>query len=372
MIQFLDLKEINQRHKVQMMKAFEEVLDSGWYILGDSVRKFEHEFALYCGTNHCIGVANGLDALILIIEGYKELGFFKTGDEILVPSNTYIASILAITKAGLKPVLVEPAIESYLLDVSLAEQHISSRTKAIMPVHLYGQVCSMDEINRLAEKYHLKVIEDSAQSQGAVYKGKKCGSLGDASAFSFYPGKNLGALGDAGAITTDDEELATVIRAYRNYGSHKKYENIYLGINSRLDELQAAFLSVKLKTLDEENQRRRQIAQFYIDNLANPALFLPFAKGTGVENLLSHIFHVFAVRTLDREGFKKYLDASGVQTVIHYPIPPHKQKAYKGWNNLSFPISEKIHQEVISMPMSRVLAPGDYKKLVEIVNGFKP
>ena len=269
MIKFLDLKKINAQFSTEFIDAINTVLENGWFILGKEVKEFENNFASFCGIKHCNGVANGLDALILILEWYKELSIMKTGDEVIVPSNTYIASILAISKAGLTPVLVEPDINSYLIDPTRIEEKITNKTKAILPVHLYGQLCDMDSINSIANKYNLKVIEDSAQSQGAIYKGKRSGNLGDASGFSFYPGKNLGALGDAGAITTNDDRLAEVLKAYHNYGSIVKYENLYKGINSRLDELQAAFLSIKLKVLDTDNQYRRNIAQYYIDNIKN-------------------------------------------------------------------------------------------------------
>ncbi len=372
MISFLNIKEINRRDKDALMAAFENVLDSGWFILGNNVKIFEKEFAEYCGTRYCIGVANGLDALILILEAYKELGFMKEGDEVLVPSNTYIASILAVSKAGLVPVLVEPGIDTYLLDPSLLEAKITSRTKAIMPVHLYGALCDMDAINAIAAKHKLKVIEDSAQSHGAVYNNKKSGNLADASGFSFYPGKNLGALGDAGGITTNDAALAEILMALRNYGSHVKYENRYRGINSRLDELQAALLSVKLRSLDEDNKIRRKIAQYYIDNITNNNIVLPFKQGISVTAMCSHVFHVFAVRVADRKKFQQYLSDNGVQTVIHYPIPPHKQLAYSEWEQLSYPLSEKIHNEIISLPISPVMSEAEYSTVVEIINNYRP
>jgi dTDP-4-amino-4,6-dideoxygalactose transaminase len=370
MINFLDLKNINLEYKNELLNAFEDVLDSGWFILGKSVKRFEEEFAAFCGVKHCVGVANGLDALILILEGYKALGFIKENDEVIVPSNTYIASILAVSKAGLKPVLVEPNINTYLIDENLIENKITSRTKAILPVHLYGRLCNMEAINAIAIKHNLKVIEDCAQSHGANYDGIKCGSLGDASGFSFYPGKNLGALGDGGAVTTNEDELAEIIRAYRNYGSHKKYENLYLGINSRLDEIQAAFLSVKLEKLNSDNQRRREIAQYYIDNITNNLVTLPYNKQTNIIGLQSHVWHVFAVRLETRENFQKYLSDNGIQTVIHYPVPPHKQLAYSAWNQDSYPISEKIHKEIISLPISPIMKPEEVAFVCEVVNSY--
>lgn len=370
MVLFLDLKKINLRQEAEFERAFKELLNSGWYILGQQVKNFEEKFAAYCGTKYCIGVANGLDALILILEAYKKIGFMEEGDEVLVPSNTYIASILAISKAGLIPVLVEPSIQDYLIDPNLIEAKITSKTKAILPVHLYGQVCNMDAINEIAKKHQLKVIEDSAQSQGAIYKDKRCGNLGDASGFSFYPGKNLGALGDAGAITTNDEVLAKTIMALRNYGSHIKYQNLYQGINSRLDELQAPILSLKLEILDDDNAYRRRVAQQYLAQIENEQLVLPSDKNN-VENDLTHVWHVFTLRTKNRAAFEKHLADAGIQTVIHYPVPPHKQPAYKEWNDLSFPISEKIHQEIISIPISPVITPEQIAKVINAVNSFK-
>ena len=327
-------------------------------------------FAQFCGTTHCIAVANGLDALILILEGYKEMGLMKDGDEVLVPSNTYIASILAISKAGLKPVLVEPGINTYLIDPARLEEKITPRTRAVLPVHLYGQLCDMGSINKIAKKHDLKVIEDSAQSHGALLNGKRSGNLGDASGFSFYPGKNLGALGDGGAITTNDDELAKVLQALRNYGSHIKYQNLYRGINSRLDEMQAALLSVKLRSLDADNGYRRKIAQYYTDHIKNEKMILPVPAGSDVLNNTDHVWHVFTVRTNDRDNFQKYLAGHDIQTVIHYPIPPHKQPAYKEWANDSYPVSEQIHREIISLPISPVLQEADYKKVVNIINAY--
>jgi dTDP-4-amino-4,6-dideoxygalactose transaminase len=370
MINFLDLKTINLQYKEGLLEAFENVLDSGWFILGDQVKKFEKEFADFCGVKNCLGVANGLDALILILEGYKQLGFMKDGDEVILPSNTYIASILAVSKAGLKPVLVEPDINTYLIDENLIEEKITSKTKAILPVHLYGRLCNMNAINIIAKKHGLKVIEDSAQSHGASLDRIKCGNLGDAAGFSFYPGKNLGALGDGGAVTTNDNKLAEIIRAYRNYGSHKKYENLYLGINSRLDEIQAAFLSLKLKRLNSDNVERRKIAQYYVDNINNDLITLPCSKKTNIMDFESHVWHVFAVRVQNRRKFDKYLSDNGIQTVIHYPVPPHKQPAYSAWNKDSYPISEKIHEQVISLPISPVMNDNEYKQVVEVINRF--
>lgn len=371
MIHFLDLKKINLQYKDELSKVFENTLDSGWFILGEKEKNFEKEFADYCGVKHCIGVANGLDALILILEAYKQLGLMKEGDEVIVPSNTYIASILAISKARLTPVLVEPDINTYLLDENLIEQKITSKTKAILPVHLYGRLGNMDEINRIAKRFQLKVIEDCAQSHGASINEVKCGNLGDAAGFSFYPGKNLGALGDAGAVTTNDDDLASAIIALRNYGSHKKYENIYQGMNSRLDEVQAAFLSVKLRNLNRDNQLRKKIAHYYVNNINNDLITLPFSKQTNITDLQSHVWHVFAVRVEHRKGFQNYLSDNGIQTVIHYPIPPHKQQAYSEWNNDSYPVSEKIHAQIISLPISPVMNDEDVETVCKVVNSYK-
>lgn len=366
MIKFLDLQNINLQYQAELTEAFERVLKSGWFIMGKEVTAFENEFARYCGTKYCIGVANGLDALILILEGYKEMGIMKEGDEVIVPSNTYIASILAISKAGLKPVLCEPDINTYLLDPGLVESHITDRTRAILPVHLYGQLCDMGPINSIAKKHGLKVIEDSAQSHAAVYTdGRKSGNLGDASGFSFYPGKNLGALGDAGAITTNDDELATVLKALRNYGSHKKYHNLYKGINSRLDEIQAALLAVKLKYLDAETIRRREAANYYLRNISNPKITLP-----SVTTEEGHVFHVFVIRVQDREHFQQYLSTNGIETNIHYPIPPHQQPAYKDISTREFPVSELIHREIISLPMSPIMPEKDLAYIVEVINNY--
>lgn len=372
MIPFLDLKQINLRNREELLQAMEEVLDSGWFILGEQVEKFENDFATFCGSTYCIGVANGLDALILILKGYKQLGFLIDGDEVIIPANTYIASILAISKANLIPILVEPDINTYLINPELIEEKITSKTKAILPVHLYGRVCNMDAINTIAKKYNLKVIEDSAQSHGAVYtSGNRCGNLANASGFSFYPGKNLGALGDGGAITTNDEDLATVVKALRNYGSHTKYENIFKGVNSRLDEVQAAFLSIKLKYLNNDNKTRRALASYYHQHIINKKIILPTKNmGQSIENDESHVWHVFAVRTLHRNKFKKYLFDNGVQTVIHYPRPPHKQEAYSEWAHLTFPVSELIHEQIISLPISPIMTTDEINKVADIVNQY--
>jgi dTDP-4-amino-4,6-dideoxygalactose transaminase len=363
MIPFLDLKDINSRYRTELIEACKRVIDSGWYIQGDECRAFEAEFAEYCGTKHAIGVANGLDALILIMRAYKEMGILSDGDEVIVPANTYIASILAISQNSLVPVLVEPDINTYLIDTTKIEEKITSKTKAILPVHLYGQTCKMDIINELAKKNNLKMIEDSAQSHGAYCGEKRSGNLGDASGFSFYPGKNLGALGDGGAVTTNDDELAQTIRTLGNYGSHKKYENLYKGINSRLDEMQAAMLRVKLKYLDEELDKRREIANYYLQNIKNNTIVLPRVR---VKD--DHVWHLFVIRTTKRDELQQYLMENGIQIHIHYPIPPHKQNAYKERNNECYPISERIHREVLSLPISGVQSLKSTKKIVECLN----
>jgi dTDP-4-amino-4,6-dideoxygalactose transaminase len=365
MVPFLDLYKINQEYRQEILDAITRVVDSGWYILGREVEAFEQEYASYCGTRHCIGVANGLDALVLIIRAYKELGIFQDNDEIIVPANTYIASILSISDNHLKPVLVEPDLSTYNIDPLKIEEKITSRTKGILAVHLYGQAAPMDEISNIAKKYNLKVIEDSAQAQGAIYKGKRTGNLGDASGHSFYPGKNLGALGDGGAVTTNHDELARVIKALRNYGSEKKYYNIYQGQNSRLDELQAAVLRIKLKYLDNDNQRRRSNADYYLKSINNPLVTLPFVSFPE-----AHVWHLFVIRTSKRALFQQYLNERNIQTVIHYPVPPHKQDAYREWNHLSFPVTEKIHEEVISLPMYPCMEDADIKTIVEIINSY--
>ena len=366
MISFLDLKGINAQYRAELIDACTKVIDSGWYIQGNECKEFDIDFAQYCGTKYAVGVANGLDALILILRAYKELRIMKDGDEVIVPSNTYIASILAISQNNLIPVLVEPDINTFLIDPNKIEEKISSKTKAILPVHLYGQTCEMDKINEIAKKYNLKVIEDSAQSHGAFYKDKRSGNLGDASGFSFYPGKNLGALGDGGAVTTNDEELANTIKALGNYGSHKKYENLYKGVNSRLDEIQAAMLRVKLRYLDKEIEKRREIANYYLQNIKNDNIILPFVR---VED--NHVWHLFVIRTNKRDELQKYLLDNGIQTLIHYPLAPHKQDAYSEWNNESYPISEQIHNEVLSFPIGGVQDLNDTRKIVKIINEYR-
>ena len=361
MIPFLSLKPVNEQYRAELDAAIQRVLDKGWYLLGQEITYFENAFAEFCGVKNCVGVGNGLDALTLIIKAYE----FGPGDEIIVPSNTYIATILAISQNGCTPVLVEPDINTYNINPDLIEAAITSKTKAIMVVHLYGQAVEMEKVWAIAQKYNLKVIEDSAQAHGALYQERRTGSLGDASGFSFYPGKNLGCLGDGGAVTTNDDELAKRVRALRNYGSEIKYQHLFKGVNSRLDEIQAAMLSVKLKYLDQDNQKRRAVARFYRENIVNPQIVLPQVK-----NEESHVWHIFAVRCARRDELQKYLSDNGIGTQIHYPIPPHKQQAYSEWNALSLPIAEQISCEELSLPMSPVLTQQEMEYVVERINQF--
>ncbi|MEZ4859139.1 MAG: DegT/DnrJ/EryC1/StrS family aminotransferase [Flavobacteriaceae bacterium] len=364
MIPFLDLHAINARFDSHFKDVFQQFLDSGYYILGNQVSLFEERFATYCGTKHCIGVGNGLDALRLILEGYKILAALKEKDEVLVASNTYIATILAIKQAGLTPVLVEAENNTFNFNLEAFSAQISSKTKAIMPVHLYGQIAPMNSLYKFAETHKLLIIEDAAQAHGAVFEnGKKAGNLGDAAGFSFYPTKNLGALGDAGCITTNDDALAVVIKKLRNYGTSSKYVNEELGFNSRLDELQAAFLSLKLPTLDEDNKVRRQIATRYLSEIKNPKIKLPFWDGSQ-----NHVFHLFVVQVEDRTNFISYLTENNIGNLIHYPIPPHKQKALTEFTQLSFPITEKIHREVVSLPISPVMTTTQVQQVIETLN----
>jgi len=374
MVKFLDLKAINDSFEPELSASIRRVLDSGWYLLGKEVAAFEKEYAEFIGTKHCIGVANGLDALRLILRAYLELGVMKEGDEIIVPANTYIASILAITENRLTPVLVEPDINTYNIDPFKIEERITSRTKGIMIVHLYGQNAMHPEIDRLVKKYNLKLIEDNAQAVGAWFNGKRTGSLGDAAGNSFYPGKNLGALGDAGAVTTNDNRIAEVIRTLANYGSKEKYVNEYKGINSRIDEMQAAVLRIKLKRLDSDNQRRREIAKHYCDNINAEKYclpsFSPLFKNINISDCLSHIWHIFIIRHNHRDILQKYLFKKQIQTQIHYPIPPHKQRAYSKWNDFNFPITEKIHNKVLSLPISPLLTINDVETVINCLNDF--
>lgn len=365
MVHFLNLKKINNRYESELKEACSRVIDSGWYIMGEELDKFESSFSKYCGTKYTIGVANGLDALILVLRAWKEMGKLRDGDEVIVPANTYIASILAITENNLKPVLVEPDPKTFNLCPENVLKAISPQTKVILPVHLYGQISPMDEIMEIANKHHLLVLEDCAQAHGAEIHGKKAGSWGNAAGFSFYPGKNLGALGDAGAITTDDDELAHVLTALRNYGSHVKYQNKYKGVNSRLDEIQAAFLNVKLKYLDTDIILRRKIASIYLSNIKNSMIELPI-----ITHEKAHVWHLFVIKSKQREKLKNYLESSGIQTLVHYPIPPHKQSAYSELSLLKLPIVDELHDNVLSLPMDPTMTEGDVHFLVDTINKF--
>ncbi len=364
-ISFLDIQKVNATYRDELIESFKKIIDRGWYIQGKECQEFEQEFAKYCGTKYCIGVGNGLDALILILKAYKELEILKDGDEVIAPANTYIASLLSISENKLTPVLIEPKEHTYLIDPDQIEEKISSKTKAIMVVHLYGQVCEMDQIDMIAKKYHLKIIEDSAQAHGAFFKNQKTGSLGDASGFSFYPTKNLGALGDGGAITTNDQKLADVIRHLQNYGSREKYIHSYKGINSRLDEIQAAFLRVKLKYLDQEIDQRRQIANAYLTQIKNPKMMLPT-----VLHSAGHVWHLFVVRVQNREMFQDYLASQNIQTLIHYPKPPHQQQAYQEWNQHHYPMTESLHKNIVSLPISPVQTKEETDRIIEVINHF--
>ena len=366
MIPFIDIQAINRRFEESFKNEFQDFLDSGYYILGNQVSAFESRFADYCETQYCIGVGNGLDALLLILEGYKVLGKLKLGDGVIVASNTYIATIIAIRQAGLKPVLVEVENQTFNFDISALKQAISPSTRVILPVHLYGQIAPMEQINSLAVDNDLLIIEDAAQAHGATHtNGKRAGNLGHAAGFSFYPTKNLGALGDAGAVTTNDTNLANAIKKLRNYGSSSKYVNELLGVNSRLDEIQASFLSVKLPFLDKDNQARRDIANAYLEGISNPKVVLPCYDGSK-----NHVFHLFVVQVASREHFQDYLKDKAIATLIHYPIPPHQQKALQDLKNLRFEVSQTLHQQVISLPISPVMTQLQIEKVINAVNAY--
>ena len=365
MINFLDLKKINQAYASDLKDACARVVDSGWYVGGQELESFENQFAKYCGSDFCVGTANGLDALNLCLRAWKELGYLKRDDEIIVPANTYIATILAITENQLTPILVEPNPETYNLDTESIQRAITSRTKAIIAVHLYGQMSPMPELMAIANENKLLVLEDAAQAHGASINGCKAGNWGHAAAFSFYPGKNLGALGDAGALTTNDKKLAALVRALGNYGSYKKYENSYQGLNSRLDEIQAAMLGVKLPYLDEDIKKRRSIANTYLADIKNPLVTLPCCDISE-----KHVWHVFAVRCFQRDALQSHLFKKNIQTLVHYPIPPHKQGAYKNWKNLSFPITEEIHQSILSLPIGSHIDACQANEVVNAINSF--
>ncbi len=373
-IQFLNLQKINARFRSEIKKSVQRVIDSGWYLQGKENESFENEYAHYIGTKHCIGVANGLDALTLILRAYIAMGKMQAGDEVLVPANTFIATILAITENELHPVFVEPDINTYQINENLIEKAITSRTKALIIVHLYGQCAYTEKIGDICKKYQLKLIEDNAQAHGCVYTGystlppekHKTGSLGDAAGHSFYPGKNLGALGDAGAITTNDDSLAETVRALGNYGSSEKYIFPYKGRNSRLDEIQAAILRVKLRHLVTDLELRKQIAAFYIDHIRHPEIVLP-----QINNYDAHVFHIFPIRTKYREKLQNYLAENGIQTMIHYPVPPHRQACYAEYDQLSLPVTEQIHREELSLPLNPVLTQREKEKIVKVINNFK-
>ncbi|MCT8876894.1 DegT/DnrJ/EryC1/StrS family aminotransferase [Shewanella xiamenensis] len=385
MINFLDLKAVNCQYQSDLKEACARVIDSGWYIMGNELAQFEAEFASYCGTKHTIGVANGLDALILVIRAWKELGKLQAGDEVIVQANTYIASVLAITENDLVPVLVEPNPATYNLDPQIVRDAITDKTKLILPVHLYGQLSPMPEIMAIAKELGLLVLEDCAQAHGAEINGKRAGNWGDAAGFSFYPGKNLGALGDAGAITTNDDELAQTLKALRNYGSHKKYENLYQGVNSRLDEMQAAMLRVKLRHLEVETARRQHIAAMYYKGIDNPRIVLPLAatltsgnspltmnnSTLSIQHYKAHVWHLFVICCEQREALQQHLDRNGIQTLIHYPIPPHKQNALKSLSCLVLPITEQLHERVLSLPISPTMTDDEVKVIIENLNRFK-
>ena len=366
MVKFLDLQKVTAKYADEIHEAVLHAIDSGWYLQGEENKRFETAYARYIGTQYAIGCANGLDALIWIWRAYIEMGVMQAGDEVIVPANTYIATILALTENGLKPVLVEPSIETYEIDDSKIEKAITSTTKAICIVHLYGQCAYTEKIGALCEKYNLKLVEDNAQAHGCVFNGKKTGSIGDAAGHSFYPGKNLGALGDAGAITTNDPQLAEVVRALANYGSQKKYVFKYIGRNSRLDEIQAAVLNVKLHHLDEDVQLRKEVAKYYIENIRNSKIVLP-----KIFDWMQHVFHIFTIRCEKRDQLQQYLSNNGIQTNIHYPIPPHKQECYKEWSEISLPVTEIIHATELSLPMSPVMTIEEIKTVVEVINNWR-
>lgn len=365
MIPFLSLKQITDKYSSEIHEAVARVIDSGWYLQGVENEKFETDYSKWIGCKHTVGCANGLDALIWIFRAYKELGYMKDGDEVIVPANTYIATIIAITENNLVPVLVEPSIDTYQIDENLIEERITKRTKAICVVHLYGQCAYTEKIGELCKKYNLKLVEDNAQAHGCKFNGVMTGNLGDAAGHSFYPGKNLGALGDAGAVTTNDTALATCIRSLANYGSAKKYVFEYVGRNSRLDELQAAILDVKLHHLDEDVQLRKDVARYYVENIKNPKIVLP-----KIFDWDQHVFHLFPIRCEERDRLQAYLTENGIGTNIHYPIPPHKQECYKEWNHVSLPVTELIHATELSIPMSPVMTEEEIRRIVEVINNF--
>lgn len=386
MIRFLDLQKVTACHAEEYHEAMRQVVDSGWFLQGEQTRAFESAYASFIGTRHCIGVGNGLDALTLIYRAYIEMGRMQPGDEVLVPANTFIASILAITENGLRPVLVEPNKDTLEIDEELLEQHVTPRTRSLMLVHLYGRCAWTERIAAFCRNHNLLLVEDNAQAHGCkvtkyqsdkvtkyqsdkvtkYQSDKVTGSLGHAAGHSFYPGKNLGSMGDCGAVTTDDDELAAVIRALGNYGSSEKYVSDYKGRNSRIDELQAAFLQVKLKYLNSDNARRQQIGRRYEQEISNPLIWLPRPMGDG-----ENVYHLFPVFSAERDALQQYLVEHGVETLVHYPVPPHRQKCYSEWNNLSLPITEQLSREELSLPMSPVLTDEEVGEVIRLVNEFK-
>ncbi len=365
-IDYLSLKRITAMHADEIHKAISRVVDGGWYLQGEETRRFESHYAAYIGTRHCVGVANGLDALTLILRAYKELGVLHEGDEVIVPANTYIATILSITENRLTPVLVEPRLETFQIDDTLIEQSITSRTRAIMLVHLYGRCAYTDRILAICQRHNLLLLEDNAQAHGCMFVAgdvrKRTGSLGHAAAHSFYPGKNLGAFGDAGAVTTNDDALAATIRAIANYGSSRKYVFDYVGRNSRIDELQAAVLDVKLKYLDADNARRQEIASIYISQVDNSIIHLPHPSES--------VYHIFPVLCEQRDKLQTFLQQNGVGTVIHYPIPPHRQACYRQWNDLTLPVTERIHAQELSIPCYQAMKNEEVEQIVTLLNRF--
>ncbi len=365
MIKFLDLQRVTALHGSELQEAARQVIESGWYLQGEATKRFEQHYAEYIGTDYCVGVANGLDALRLILLGYKEMGIMKDGDEIIVPANTFIATILAITENNLVPILVEPTWENLEIDINKVEEAITPKTRGVMTVHLYGRIAYNERLKTICQIHGLKLMEDCAQSHGCTWKGIRTGALGDAAAHSFYPGKNLGAFGDAGAVTTNDHELASIIRAMANYGSTKKYVFKYAGINSRISEMDAAILDVKLKYLDEDNKNRQRLAAFYYDNIKNPLITLPVRLDDA-----NNVYHLFPVFCRFRDQLQAFLAEQGVQTLIHYPIPPHKQECYQEWNSLQLPITERICQEELSLPVSQAMTLEEAAIVVKAVNAF--
>lgn len=365
MIKFLDLKGVTDKYSNELHEAVNRVVDSGWYLQGNENKTFEENYAKYIGTDYCVGVGNGLDALIWIYRAYIEMGVMKPGDEVIVPANTYIASILAITENGLVPVLVEPRLDTLEIDDDKIEKAITERTKSILIVHLYGRCAYTEKIGDLCKKYNLKLVEDNAQAHGCRFRDQKTGSLGHAAGHSFYPGKNLGAFGDAGAVTTDDKELADCIRALANYGSQKKYVFKYKGKNSRLDEIHAAVLDVKLRHLDEDNKHRQKIAKYYYDHINNPLIKLPIRLVD-----INNVYHIFPILCEQRDALQKYLKDNDIQTLIHYPIPPHKQECYKEWNDRSYIITETIHRQELSLPISPVMSLEEATQVTDILNAY--